>query len=121
MFPDERFEDAIEQVDKALDLTQPKGTTALDLCCGPGRCSIALARLGFSVTRVDRTKFLLEKARAKAKAAGLRIKWTQQDMRDFLSPNTFDVLLSMYTSLGVFRQQARRCHGIGEHVRRPTP
>jgi 2-polyprenyl-3-methyl-5-hydroxy-6-metoxy-1,4-benzoquinol methylase len=57
--------------------------SVLDLCCGPGRCSIALAKRGFSVTGVDKTKYLLNKARAKASAAGVKIEWIQKDMRAF--------------------------------------
>lgn len=43
MFSEERIQAAAEQVEKILALTQPPGRDALDLCCGPGRCSIALA------------------------------------------------------------------------------
>ena len=89
LFPEQRFADAVEQVHKALKLTRPKGKVALDLCCGPGRCSIALARRGFIVTGVDRTRFLLDKARAKARAAKIKIEWVQQDMRDFMRPDTY--------------------------------
>ena len=56
LFTEKRFADTAEQVDKALELTKPKGERGLDLCCGPGRCSIALAQRGFTVTGVDRTK-----------------------------------------------------------------
>jgi SAM-dependent methyltransferase len=102
MFPDKRFADAAEEVEKALALTNPPGNSVLDLCCGPGRCSIALAKRGFSVTGVDRAKFLLDKARSKAKSAGVRIEWIRQDMRDFVRPGGFDLVLSMFTSFGYF-------------------
>ncbi len=59
MFPEKRFTDTPDQIDKVLALTRPTGKTALDLCCGPGRCSLALAKKGFAVTGVDRTRFLL--------------------------------------------------------------
>ena len=49
------------------------GKSALDLCCGPGRCSIALAQRGFTVTGVDRTRYLLDKARKRAVAHALVI------------------------------------------------
>ena len=84
MFPEKRFADADEQVHRVLELTKPKGKSALDLCCGPGRCSMALAQRGFTVTGVDRTKFLLDKARAKARAAKIKIEWVRQDMPDGL-------------------------------------
>jgi SAM-dependent methyltransferase len=102
MFPEVRFTDAAEQVEKALILTKPTGKSALDLCCGPGRCSIALSQRGFSVTGVDRTKYLLDKARMKAKAVKAAIEWVQKDMRDFVRPSAFDLVLSMFTSFGYF-------------------
>jgi SAM-dependent methyltransferase len=102
MFPDQRIAAAAEQVAKALALTKPLRKTALDLCCGPGRYSIALAKKGFSVTGVDRTKYLLDKARAKARAARLKIEWVQADMRDFVRPSSYALVLSMFTSFGYF-------------------
>ena len=105
MFPEKRIADAEEQVAKALALTKPAGKSALDLCCGPGRCSIALAKRGFSVTGVDRTKYLLDKARAKARAAHVKVEWVQKDMRDFVRPDSFALVLSMFTSFGYFNDK----------------
>ncbi len=87
---------------KVLALTRPKGRAALDLCCGPGRFSIALAKRRFAVTGVDRTKYLLDKARARARSARVRIEWVQRDMRDFVRSEAFDLALSMFTSFGYF-------------------
>lgn len=102
MFSAERFAAAPEQMAKVLALTRPRGKRALDLCCGPGRCALALARAGYAVTGVDRTAYLLAKARAKARAAGLRIEWVHMDMRDFVRPAAFDLAVSMFTSFGYF-------------------
>ena len=102
MFPKKRFADAAEQIEQVLALTKPNGKLALDLCCGPGRCSIALAKRGFRVTGVDRTRFLLDQARAKARAARAKIEWIQMDMRDFVRPGSFDLVLNMFTSFGYF-------------------
>jgi SAM-dependent methyltransferase len=102
MFPEQRIADADEQVAKALALTKPLGKSALDLCCGPGRCSIALAKRGFSVTGVDKTKYLLDKARAKARATHVKIEWIQTDMRGFVRADSFALALSMFTSFGYF-------------------
>lgn len=102
LFSEQRFAAASEQVAQALALAKPPGRSALDLCCGPGRCSIALAKRGFRVTGVDRTKFLLDKARAKARAARVKIEWVREDMRDFVRPNSFALVLSMFTSFGYF-------------------
>jgi SAM-dependent methyltransferase len=102
MFPKERIAGTDEQITKALALTKPAGKSVLDLCCGPGRCSIVLAKRGFSVTGVDRTKYLLDKARAKASAVGVKIEWVQKDMRDFVRADSFALVLSMFTSFGYF-------------------
>ena len=102
MFPEKRFADATAQIGQVLELTKPEGKAVLDLCCGPGRWAIPLAQKGFSVTGVDRTQFLLNVAKAKAKAARVRIEWVRADMRDFLRPDSFDLVLSMLTSFGYF-------------------
>jgi hypothetical protein len=68
MFPEQRFADTPGQIERVLALAKPSGTAALDLCCGPGRCSIALAQAGFNVTGVDRTKFLLDESPCKGKS-----------------------------------------------------
>ncbi len=102
MFPAKRFADTAEEVNGILDLTRPRGKAVLDLCCGPGRCSVALAQRGFAVTGVDRTKYLLDKARARARAAKVRIEWVLKDMRDFVRPGAFDLALSIFTSFGYF-------------------
>lgn len=105
MFPEKRFAEAAAQIGKVLGLAKPKGKAVLDLCCGPGRWAIPLAQKGFSVTGVDRTKFLLDTAKAKAKAAKVKIEWVWVDMRDFLRPDSFDLVLSMLTSFGYFDRQ----------------
>jgi SAM-dependent methyltransferase len=105
MFPEERIASADATVKKALSLCKVKGKSALDLCCGPGRCSVALSRRGFSVTGVDRTKYLLDKARARARAAKVRIEWIDADMRDFVRAESYDLALSMFTSFGYFEDR----------------
>jgi len=102
LFTEKRFTDAPVETQKALSLTKPNGKNALDLCCGPGRCSVALAKAGFKVTGVDRTDFLLNKAQACAREAKVRIEWVQMDMRDFVRPEAFNLVLSMFTSFGYF-------------------
>lgn len=102
MFSEQRFTGTPEQMEKVLALAKPAGKAVLDLCCGPGRFSIALAKAGFKVTGVDRTKYLLDKARTKARASKARIEWRQMDMRDFVRPDAFDLVLSMFTSFGYF-------------------
>lgn len=102
MFSAERLAAAAEEMEQALRLIDLHEGTALDLCCGPGRSAVALAKHGLQVTGVDREPFLLDKARARALAEGVEVEWVQQDMRDFVRPNSFDFVLSMFTSFGFF-------------------
>ncbi len=105
MFSEERFIEAAEQVDNILKLTRPKGKSVLDLCCGPGRYAIVLARRGFRVTGVDRTNYLLDKAKERISAENIEIEWVLKDMRDFIRPDSFDLILSMFTSFGYFDEK----------------
>lgn len=102
LFSETRVASAFEDAGKLLRLVRPKGKAVLDLCCGPGRFSIPMAKRGYKVTGVDRTRFFLAKARARARAARVRVEWVRQDMRDFVRPGTFDLALSMFTSFGYF-------------------
>jgi SAM-dependent methyltransferase len=102
VFPEWRFAAAPAEADRVLALAKPRGKSVLDLCCGPGRFSIPLARRGFAVTGVDRTKLLLDKAQARARRARVRIEWVRSDMRDFVREDAYDLALSMFTSFGYF-------------------
>jgi SAM-dependent methyltransferase len=102
LFPAERFAVAAEQVDKLLALADVTGRTVLDLCCGPGRHAIVLAKRGFTVTGVDASPFLLAQARARAQAEQVTVEWMQEDMRRFVRPVVYDLVLSMFTSFGFF-------------------
>jgi SAM-dependent methyltransferase len=102
MFPGERIEAAREDVDQILFLTKFKKGKALDLCCGPGRHTVEIARRGIEVTAVDRSPFLLNKAKARARKAKVRVEWVKQDMRRFVRPKYFDLILNLFTSFGYF-------------------
>ena len=81
VFPAERVAAAAAQVAQILALAGIDGGAVLDLCCGPGRHAVEFARRGFAVTGVDRSAFLLERAREKADAAALAVEWVLDDMR----------------------------------------
>jgi SAM-dependent methyltransferase len=105
MFPAERLSIAGEQVDQIIALTKFSGRTVLDLCCGPGRHSVAFAQRGFKVTGVDRSSFLLERARERASEAGVSIDWDLKDMRHFKRSSAFDLACSLFTSFGYFEKE----------------
>ena len=61
-----------------------------------------LARRGFDVTGVDRTRPYLDRASKQAEAEGLKIEFAQDDMRTFCRPDAFDVVINLFTSFSYF-------------------
>ena len=76
----------------------------LDLCCGQGRHSLELARRGFqNVEGLDRSHYLIQKAKKQAKKEGLNVKFREGDARKLpYPPDTFDVVLILGNSFGYF-------------------
>ena len=75
---------ALDEVGGLVALAGLKaGQAVCDLCCGVGRHSIELARRGFAVTAVDRTRQYLAEAQKTARDEGLAIEFVEEDMRDF--------------------------------------
>ncbi len=103
LFARRRWEDASVQVEGLLRLADvPQGAAVLDLCCGPGRHSLELARRGFQVTAVDRMQDYLDAARSRAAEEGLQMEFVQEDMRRFRRPSAFHLALNLFTSFGYF-------------------
>jgi len=76
----------------------------LDLCCGRGRHSLELARRGFKyVEGLDRSHYLIQKARGYAKGESLNLTFREGDARKLpYSPDTFDVIMILGNSFGYF-------------------
>lgn len=104
LFDRRRWENASGEIEGILELTEvPPKALALDLCCGPGRHSLEMARRGFRVTGVDRNSDYLDQARSQAEKEALEIEFVQEDMRRFRRSSAFHLALSLYTSFGYFR------------------
>ncbi|MGD9496803.1 MAG: class I SAM-dependent methyltransferase [Armatimonadota bacterium] len=97
---------AAAEVEGIVQLLQPaEGAAILDLCCGPGRITLPLARLGYRMTGVDRTEAYLATLRELAQAEGLEIEIVREDMRTFRREGAFDAALNVFTSFGYFEDQ----------------
>lgn len=103
--------------DEALErLVGPvEGKRVLDLGCGAGATSIALARRGARVTAVESSTARLAQARAAAELAEVRVELHHSDLADlaFVRADTVDLVIAVYSlaaiqDLGrVFRQVHR--------------
>lgn len=80
----------------------PSDARVLDLACGWGRHSVALARSGFAVTGLDLSETLLGIARRRAERAGVAVEWVRGDMRELPWRAEFDAVVSLFSSLGYF-------------------
>ncbi len=103
LFPARRQVDAATEVENLIARAAlSPGARILDLCCGIGRHSLELARRGYHVTGVDRTRVYLERAEKQAMAEGLDVEFVRHDMRTFCRPDAFDAAINLFTSFGYF-------------------
>lgn len=105
MFSPDSFRRASEDVDCVLSLAGTTPRQVLDLCCGPGRHAIPLAQKGLAVTAVDLSHFLLDVARKNARDVGVSLEFIHSDMRHFVRPSAFDLILNLNTSFGYFESR----------------
>ncbi len=78
--------------------------TILDLCCGQGRHSLELARRGFTyIDGIDRSHYLIQKAKARAKKEGVNVRFREGDARKLAyPPDHFDAVMLLGNSFGYF-------------------
>ena len=106
MFPAERFDNAAGELDAVLALVGRQPERVLDVACGPGRHAIEAARRGMSVVGLDRSAFLLGKARDLSQREGVAVEWVHADMRDHVQDPPVDLVLNLFTSFGYFEDDA---------------
>jgi SAM-dependent methyltransferase len=107
LFPQDRLAAAKTETDGVLKLLSLNpGARILDLCCGPGRHAVEMAKRGYKVTGADRNKAYLERARISATGLGLDIEFVEEDMRRFVRPGAFDAVINLFTSFGYFEDEA---------------
>jgi SAM-dependent methyltransferase len=103
LFGHELLVEAEDQAAGAARLARVSpGASILDLPCGVGRHSIALARQGYHVTGADLIDHYLDRARQEAEKQNAEVEFVKADMRDFVRPAAFDALLNLHTSFGYF-------------------
>ncbi len=80
----------------------------LDLCCGQGRHSLALAGRGFkNVVGIDRSRYLVRLARRRARQAGLPVSFHEGDARKYrYRGDLFHCVTLLGNSFGYFDLEA---------------
>jgi 2-polyprenyl-3-methyl-5-hydroxy-6-metoxy-1,4-benzoquinol methylase len=77
------------------EINKDKALKILDVGCGTGRHSIELTKRGYSVTGIDLSESMLEKAKDKASESNLDIIFLKHDARNLPFENQFDVAIML--------------------------
>ena len=119
MFDEDRWAGSRWEAEGAIHLSRTAGGAAvLDSCCGVGRHAVEFAKMGFSVTAVDRTTSYIDAARETAE--GLNIEFIVEDARRFRRVGTYDLAVNLFTSFGFFatiEEEQRYVKNILESLR----
>ena len=78
----------------------PPSARILDVGCGFGRHSIALARRGYAVTGIDPAAAMIAAAQERAKEAAVSVDFRQARGEEFTADAPFDAAICLFTSLG---------------------
>ena len=77
------------------EIRKNKRVRILDVGCGTGRHAIELARRGYDVTGLDLSPSQLERAKEKARAAGVKVRFVRKDARDFDFQGRFGLVIML--------------------------
>jgi 2-polyprenyl-3-methyl-5-hydroxy-6-metoxy-1,4-benzoquinol methylase len=77
------------------EIGRSRATRILDIGCGTGRHALELARRGYAVTGIDLSDSLLQRAREKAAAEGLRVDFRRHDARELPFAKEFDLAIML--------------------------
>jgi SAM-dependent methyltransferase len=87
----------------------PNGSFVLDVACGKGRHSVALAEMGYEVTGIDLSAASIAEARLQEHS---HLHFYQHDMRSSFRINYYDLVLNCFTSFGYFKTRREHDNAI---------
>lgn len=108
------------EIDLLTDILQAeKDSIILDLCCGQGRHSLELARRGYrNIFGLDRSHYLITRARSISKKEGLDVNFKEGDARKLpYKTDTFDFIIIPGNSFGYFESVADDLRVLKEVLR----
>jgi SAM-dependent methyltransferase len=101
--PDEQTRAEADFIQQRLGVDAP--AELLDVPCGGGRHSLALAARGYRLTGVDLSPEFLAAARAGSAERSLQVRWEERDMRDLPWKEAFAGAFSFGNSFGYLDEE----------------
>ena len=98
LYKDKNYKTEVDYIDGLIKKYRKNAETILDLGCGTGRHDFLLAEIGYDITGVDFSETMLEIARrqSESSAGGLKINFTNGDVRQIRLNLKFDVVTSLF-------------------------
>lgn len=100
LYKDKDYTGEVDYITSTIKTHIPKATTVLELGCGTGIHASQLAAKGYTLHGVDISHSMLDAATKRAKSleksVASRLSFGQGDIRTYRSPNTFDVVVSLF-------------------------
>ena len=97
IYQDKDYEKECDFVEAVFSEFSGKPKSVLDLGCGTGGHALILARRGYRVVGVDRSKNMLDIAKKKAKEAEISIEFLEGDIASLDLQKEFDAVISMFS------------------------
>jgi SAM-dependent methyltransferase len=103
-------DEALQFIRQLIDHLNPeKGAAMIDIACGKGRHSKALADMGFDVTGIDLSAASIQEAKQEEED---QLHFFQHDMRLPFWINYFDYAFNFFTSFGYFKTRREHDNAI---------
>jgi SAM-dependent methyltransferase len=105
-YSDKYWPDMLRAADRVASLLAAQPPAGLlDLACGQGPVTTALALKGFDVTGIDCTPAQMDIAREMSRQKGASVRWLCQDMRQLQYDSEFDYICLQDVIFGIFETQ----------------
>ena len=110
LYQNRNDQEALAFINRLIEYLNPsKNAMMLDMACGKGRHSKALADMGFEVTGVDLSEASIEHASFQQTE---KLHFYQHDMRLPFRINYYDYVFNFFTSFGYFKTQREHSNAI---------